>query len=309
MYNPYTNVHNTNMHKITDTADLSPAQMLGAYVRTARKQMQLTINDLAAALGRPREWLNRLELGYSDQGEYKPPSGSDLQTLADLLGSRLPVSSDELQALGLQAEADFNQARQPSRGQRANVGKLTQTEVIIGEKQIIQAITNIIKEQYSDAVIRNTGIKGRGSYVHVDENWKQYRTALGDFLSQNPNALFKRVEYAAHGEHLAEAKDADKKMAGDRQVSDVHNAKIKFYKQNPLQLHVLIGQREALLALPHTSGQAGSNIAILIRDKIFVEALRVWYDEIIWDAQSEHRAVDFQKFDESFEAIRKMYGF
>lgn len=88
----------------------------------------------------------------------------------------------------------------------------------------------------------------------------------------------------------------------------MHNAKVKFYKHNPLQMHVVIGQREAILALLQTSGQAGSNAAILIPDKIFVEALRVWYDETLWDAPGEYCTVDFQRFDDSFEAVRQMYG-
>jgi hypothetical protein len=92
-------------------------------------------------------------------------------------------------------------------------------------------------------------------------------------------------------------------------MENVHNAKIKFHQSNPLQLHVVIGQREAILALPQSSGQAGSNIALLIRDKIFVEALRIWYDEVLWDFPDEFKIVNFKDFDKSFEDIKKMYKF
>lgn len=304
----YIFVHNVHMEPMSDNPN-SAATRLGMYIREARKQKRCTINDMAAKLGRPREWLNRIELGYSQQGEYKPPSASDVQAIIDLLGSDLTVSAAELQQLQRQAEDDFNQARRPNSHVRPSVGKLTQTEVIMGQKQIVQAITGLINEQYADAVIRNTGIKGPGSYVHVDDDWKQYRLALGQFLSKNPNALFKRVEYADTAKHVDEAKEADSKVAGSREPAEVHNAKIKFYKHNPLQMHVLIGQREAILALPQTSGQAGSNIALLIRDKIFVEALRVWYDEILWDAPDDSRNIDFQNFDSSFDEVKKFYGF
>lgn len=118
--------------------------------------------------------------------------------------------------------------------------------------------------------------------------------------------MFKRVESVSSISQLEKAKEADSKLKGNRSLEDTHNAKIKFYKHNPLQMHVLIGQREAILALPQVSGQSGSNIALLIRDKVFVEALRVWYDEVLWDAPGDSFHVDFQHFEESFEKIAGM---
>jgi hypothetical protein len=133
--------------------------------------------------------------------------------------------------------------------------------------------------------------------------------ALGDFLSENPNALFKRVEHVTSPEQLEQAKSADEKTAGNRPLKKVHNVKAKFYKHNPLQMHAVIGQREAILALPQTSGQAGSNVALLIRDRVFVEALRVWYDEVLWDAPGACQMVEFSDLAGSFEKIKELYGF
>jgi transcriptional regulator with XRE-family HTH domain len=289
--------------------DVSPAVVLGGQIRAARRARGWTIAELADKLGRPREWLNRVELGYSEQGEYRPASAADIQTMVDLLGDNLELPAGRLAELGRAAEREYMAGKAERRGRRNAHGKLTQTEIIIGEKQIVAAIVDLINEQHSDAIIRNTGIKSLGNYHRVTPRWRQYREALGDFLSKNPNAIFKRVEYAATADRLDKAKEADERLAGSRKVKDVHNARIKFHRQNPLQMHVLIGQREAIIALPQTSGQAGSNIALLVRDKVFVEALRVWYDEVLWDAQGECLPVDFSAFDESFESIRKMYGF
>ncbi|MDB5185143.1 MAG: hypothetical protein JWN38_951 [Candidatus Saccharibacteria bacterium] len=288
----------------------NPAYALGQILRRARKQKGWTMARLAEHVDRPREWLNRIELGYSTFGEYKPPSASDLQAMISALNDVLDVPVETIFELGEQAVKEFQISRAKSdKAPRQGFGKLTQTEVILGEKQIVQAIVALVNEQYSDAIIRNTGIKGAGGYIAVDEEWRKYRLALGEFLSKNPNAMFKRLEYVDSAKHLDEAKAADIKLAGNRKLEAVHNAKIKFKQRNPLQMHVLIGQREAILALPHTSGQAGSNIALLIKDKIFVEALRVWYDEVLWDSPGPYEIVDFAKFEASFDAIRDIYGF
>lgn len=288
----------------------SAATKLGSAIRQARKKKSWTLIQLAEQIGRPREWLNRLELGYSEYGEHKPPSPADLNTLLECLGDSVKTPREEVLNLGLKAEQDFNSLRRNSRRSNRNpAGKLTQAEVIIGDTNISQAIVDLINEQHSDAVIRNTGIKGHGSYMKVTDVWKQYREALGEFLTKNPNSLFKRVEFAATSDHLKLAKEADARLAGSRVLNQVHNAKIKFHKHNPLLLHVLIGQREAILALPQSSGQAGSNMAILVRDKLFVEALRVWYDEVLWDGTGPSRMVKFGEFDESFDEIKDMYDF
>lgn len=299
-----------NMQHNNSQDEVAAAVRLGKVVRAARKQKGCSLAALADKIGRPREWLNRLELGYSQYGEFKPPSSSDLQSIMNVLEDCFAVPEAEVLELGRTAEQEYQQFKRQKRSNgRQQMGKLTQTEVILGEQQIVRAITNLIEEQYSDAIIRNTGVKGAGGYLGVNADWKTYRHALGNFLQKNPNALFKRLEFAATPQHIKEAKDADAKLAGTRDIKDVHNAKIKFKKYNPLQVHVVIGQREAILALPHVSGKAGSNAALLIRDKVFVEALRTWYDEVLWDGEGESKMLDFSRFDESFEEIKDMYKF
>lgn len=311
VYRLYDNVQNVYMNSSHSSTMESrgSAGTLGEKIRQARKKQGWTILEMAEKLGRPREWLNRLELGYSEFGEYRPASLTDIQTIIDLLKNNFEEPASTITKLAAQAESEFNALQTRTTKRRNTLGKLTQTEVIVGQKQIVQAILDLISEQHSDAIIRNTGIKSLGNYLQITPEWKHYREALGEFLNKNPNGLFKRVEYAATKEHLEKAKEADVRLSGSRKIEDVHNAKVKFHKHNPLQLHAVIGQREAILALPQTSGQAGSNIAILVRDKIFVEALRVWYDEVLWDAPGPSMSVNFSNFDDSFDEIRKMYGY
>ncbi|MEO7617376.1 MAG: hypothetical protein ABIS59_00890, partial [Candidatus Saccharibacteria bacterium] len=142
------------------------------------------------------------------------------------------------------------------------------------------------------------------------DNWRRSREALGEFLSKNPGGLVKRIEYVGSNKYLEEAKQSDQRLAGSRKIDQVYNAKVKFKRSNPLLLHVIIGQREAIIALPKNSGQSsGSDMAILVRDKIFVDSLRVWYDEVLWDGGEPSQVIDFTNFDESFQEVKKMYGY
>src|SRR4051812_6253232 len=73
------------------TVERSPAVILGEHIRTARKERGWTIAELAEKLGRTREWMNRIELGYSEYGDYRPISRAELQSIADCLKDSLEV--------------------------------------------------------------------------------------------------------------------------------------------------------------------------------------------------------------------------
>jgi transcriptional regulator with XRE-family HTH domain len=292
-----------------DTFETSPAVRLGQYIRIARQSKGLTIAQLAEQVGRPREWLNRIELGHSEFGEHRPPSMADLQSLGSCLKGSLNLPIEHLLELGKQAETEFNAYKSNRRKKTPSKGKLTQAEIIIGEEAVVKSIIDLIEEQHSDAVIRNIGIRGQGSYTQRTSAWNQYRVQLGKFLANNPNGIFRRVEYVANNAYLAMSKETDRHLAYEKPLTEVHNARVKFRKGNPLSLHVLIGQREAILALPRSSGQPGSNMALLVRDRLFVEALRLWYDEVLWEGPEPSVMVDYTRFDESFEEVKKMYGY
>lgn len=282
---------------------------LGTHIRMARKDKGLTIAQLASQIGRPREWLNRVELGYSEYGEHKPANQSELRILLRYIEDTLSVSAEELLRLGKKAEDAYRSTRHRyGRGGRESHGRLTQAEVILGEEEVVEAIVNLIHAQDSQAVLRNTGVREANNTQYSSEVWSRYRKTLGQFLTDNPNALMKRVEYVQSAANLEISKQSDLKLAGSRDITEVHNAKVKFRTQNPFQLNVLIGEHEAILGLPHPAGNPGSNMALLIRDKQFVEALRMWYDEVLWEGNDVSQMVRFSEFDQSFREIAEMYG-
>lgn len=282
---------------------------LGTIIRMARKATGLTIAELATQLGRPREWLNRIELGYSEYGEHRPPTQSEIRMLHRYIADGMNVELESVLSIGLKAEEDFHSLRQSeNRVSRKTMGRLTQAEVILGEESIVEAIINLIHTQEPDSVLRNTGVRDESNSMKSTEGWARYRKTLGQFLSDNPTAILKRVEYAPSKETLEIAKQSDVRLGGPRDIHDVHNAKVRFRTKNPFQLHILIGKREAILALPNIAGQPGSNMALLIRDKQFIEALGLWYDEILWEGGDASQLVKFAEFDKSFRTIADMYG-
>lgn len=306
----YTNMNSS--HSVTNSeSDLSPSVQLGRSIRRARKLQGDTIAQLAEKIGRPREWLNRVELGHSERGEHRPPSGADLEALIECLGKTLDVSPSVISDLGQQAESAFNKLKRRTHKQSRNSsGKLTNAEVLVGGTQLANASIDLINEQHSDAIFRNTGIWSLApGYLSATPEWKNYRKAMGRFLKDNPHSVLKRAEYVGSPEHLKMAEETDRWNAGGRKIEKVHNVKLKYFVRNPLLMDVLIGQREAILVLPQNTANPRLSIALLVRDKLFVESLRSWFDEVLWDYPATSQTVDYQNYEESFSKIRKMYNF
>ncbi|HSX14941.1 MAG TPA: helix-turn-helix transcriptional regulator [Candidatus Saccharimonadales bacterium] len=301
---------NTTQNNTNDEAQAeSAAEQLGRMLREARKKCGWTIAQLAEKIGRPREWLNRVELGYSDLGVQRPPSPADLESLARYLGSNLRSSLDDLLLLVGKAVADYNSLN-PQRGDgRRRDGKVIQTEVIMGEAQIYQAMLRMLEEQHSDTILRHTGIWAHPSkHVSSIPEWLDYRRAVGQFLKKNPYALIKRAEYLWNSESFKIALDADRLLVESDDLNQNQNARIRFFKRNPLVLDVAIGQREAIIAIPQRSGFQSLSAALLIKDKAFVEALRSWFEEVVWDSEIPHENLDYSDWDKSVGKIKDMYN-
>lgn len=289
----------------------SPARTLGSAIRSARKSSNMTIAQLAEQIGRPREWLNRVELGYGDQGERRPISSADLNSLINILDKSFSTSPVELHKLRDAAELEFDSFNLQSQKNRRKVsGKLIRAEVIIGESQLYKAAANMVSEQYSDAVIRNTGIWGQApNYLDHGQEWEQYRKTLGNFLRTNNQSVMKRIEFVDTKANFNLAKESDKWSVENRDLNKVHNIKVKFYAKNPLLFDVLIGQREAIIELPQRVNFPSMRVALLVRDKLFVEALRTWFDEVLWDSEIPNKNLNYADFNNSIDEIGKMYGF
>jgi hypothetical protein len=179
----------------------------------------------------------------------------------------------------------------------------------------MDAIVGVIDSQVARALLRNCGVKTERTYKLINATWTPYREALGAFLERHPNAHMRRAEHVTSSGQLELAKQADARLAGSRPLEEVHNAHLRFHKTNPLALHVLIGEREVVLALPELSDQAGSSTAFVFRDPDVVDRFTEWFDVLIWDphGHGSYRDVGvidgFKHFDREFDGAAEMYGF
>jgi transcriptional regulator with XRE-family HTH domain len=281
---------------------LSPVEQLAEFVKDRRRAAGLTQKELSKECGRPREWVSHLERADELQA---PPTGGDVVKLV----RGLDLSEADADELGRLVEAAADARSTTVRPRRRQLGRGVRVEVVEGEWEVEDAIITILEEEPEDATIRNTGLKGWSTYLRASASWQRYRELLGEHLCRNERAVFKRVEYLVRPEQLQLAKDADSRLAGDRPLPEVVNAKVKFLSHNPMTLHAMVGEDAAVLALPEASGRAGSSLALVIRDRQLVEALRVWFDEVLWENAPRSVSVSFDRFDESFDEVGKMYGF
>lgn len=285
--------------------DGEPDLVIGEAVRRARKQLGLTQKELGRTISRPREWVSALE----NANLPSPPTSTDIGQLQRALSEALTLPEDELLRLHESVEAR-HRARYGGRIRR-RTGRPVTVEVVQGREQVADAIVGVVQAQGPEAIVRNVGIKTVSTYHRVTDAWRRYREALGAFLATNSHAMFKRAEYVTSHNQLSLAKEADERLRGGRELADVHNVKVRFFKSNPLVLHVLVGEREAVLAIPDKAGASGSSTALVVRDASLVAALQTWFDEVVWDSHSDEDVIDvrFDRFDECFEHIEGMYGF
>jgi hypothetical protein len=108
-----------------------------------------------------------------------------------------------------------------------------------------------------------------------DDSPPTYVDALADRLAEAAETLLYRV--CAPARHSPEAARA----TVDRWSAPNARARIAF--ANPLVMDVLIGEHEALIALPDRRGDPHLAACLVVDDPDFVDAIRRWFDEWVWE--------------------------
>jgi transcriptional regulator with XRE-family HTH domain len=294
----------TNDGRPAGTADITAAEQLGRLLRSARRECgkgKWTLAWVAGKVGRSRVWLNRLELGYAKDGSIPLPTDGDLAGLAQLLQLDLA----QLLQLRDDARAELEQAglRRARPQSRIPVGRRAQAEVFRGDENVYRAAGELLARQSSEARLKVTHVVTR----HPDPDGlrpyqRKYVSALADFLSTNRQTVtLDRVVHAQSAESLAMAKGKTAALAAGRSPTEIRNIDTRFCFANPVLLDVLIGEREALIAIPDHRGHPTLTAAILISDVSFVEALKTWFHDIVW--KSPGVPVDYATAEETFAMI------
>jgi transcriptional regulator with XRE-family HTH domain len=288
---------------------ITSAEQLGGLLRHARRERgkgKWSLAWVAGRIGRSRVWLNRVELGYAKDGSVPLPTDADLAGLARLLELDLTA----LLRLRNEARAELEQAglRRVRPERRTPAGRRAQTEVFRGDENVYRAARELLERQSSEARLKVTHVVTR----HPDPEGlrpyqREYVGALADFLSDNrETATLDRVVHAQSAESLAMAKGKTAALAAGRPADEIRNIDTRFCFANPVLLDVLIGEREALIAIPDHRGHPTLTAGILISDASFVEALKTWFHDIVW--KSPGVPVDYTKIDETFAAIESRLG-
>lgn len=264
----------------------SAAERLGARLRLARRERghgNWSLAWVAARVGRSRVWLNRVELGYAKDGGYPLPTDADLLALGQLL----EIDAGDLLALRDEARLELDkrepQRRAPTQHQGPS-GRRAQVAIFRGDENVYRAAADLLERQSSDARLKVTHVVTlQADPEGMQPYQRDYVSALAEFLRDNRRtAALERAVHAPSSDALRMAKAKTEALAGTRAPQDVHNIETRFCLANPVLLDVLIGEREAMISVPDHRGHPTLSASILISDSIFVEALKTWFQQIVW---------------------------
>ncbi|HSH61597.1 MAG TPA: hypothetical protein VK988_18505 [Acidimicrobiales bacterium] len=90
-------------------------------------------------------------------------------------------------------------------------------------------------------------------------------------------------------------------LADGRDAQDVRNIETRFCSGNPVLLDVLIGEREAMISVPDHRGHPTLSASVLISDPSFVEALKTWFQQIVWKAPAVD--IEYPSYEDTFSQL------
>ena len=242
---------------------------LAAVVARARRAAGLSQADLARRAGISASYLSRIEGAAWERGGPWP-ADSVLRALARALG----LSSTDLVALRQEARARHDLSV-PSRSP-ARAGRRVPYAVSVGAAEVELAARGVVDRNPARGTLRTAQV-----YVldqPGDPGAPSYIDALADRVTATPETVLYRVcgSTARHRDLLRSTVD---RLAGP-------NVRTRVVVGNPLVLDVLVGDHEALIAVPDRRGHPHLGACVVVDDPDFVAALRDWFDEAVWDPPS-----------------------
>lgn len=242
---------------------------LSSIVREARQGLGLTQAQLAKRAGISPSYLSRIESAAWERGGPWPADGV-LCALARALG----LSSTELVGLRNRARSGQAQYTQHPEGLARANGRPPYA-VRIGADEVDAAARRLVEGNPRRGTFRSVQVSAPHATARTDQPASTYVDALADRLSESGESLLYRV--CAPSRHQP---DPVRSTVDRRSAANVR-ARVAF--TNPLVLDVLIGEHEALIALPDRRGHPHLAACVVVDDPDFVDAMRRWYDEWVWE--------------------------
>ncbi len=162
---------------------------------------------------------------------------------------------------------------------------LGRADLIFGHDLVYEAAKTLVEESPRNARYWATSIWTSGRGPDETEAAKRYWKSLIERLKNENEAEYRRACFARSREDIQRQADRAKELLAAGQ------ARIRFYAENPLAVDFLIGEREAIIALPDRRVFPLLRVAIRVRDPEMVTVLRQWYEEFIWDADVEKQDI------------------
>jgi transcriptional regulator with XRE-family HTH domain len=266
---------------------------LATAIVDARRAAGLSQAALARRAGISASYLSRIEGAAWTRGGPLPADGV-LRALARALG----ISSTTLVALRREARAEAAESTPLARANRR-----PPYAVSMGPAEVDGAARDMIGRNPSQGTLRSAQVfvaEGMGD----GELEPSYLDTLGATMAENPEAMLYRV-CASDRRSLDTARATVDRLSGGRPSGRTANVRTRIAFSNPLVLDVLIGDHEVLLAVPDRRGRPHLRAGIVVDDPDFVDALRNWFDENVWDPKCWYADLRGDAFDDAFAAIEE----
>jgi transcriptional regulator with XRE-family HTH domain len=246
---------------------------LASTVRTARLRARLSQAQLAKRAGISASYLSRIESAAWERGGPWPADG-----VLRALARALSLSSTELIGMRNRARAALGRGPGGPEGVVA-VDSGPAYAVGIGADEVDAAARRLVDRNPRHGTFRSVHVASPtpATAARREEPPSTYVDALAARLAASDETLLYRVCAPARGVAGPEPVRA----VVDRQPAANIRARVAF--NNPLVMDVLIGEHEALIALPDRRGHPHLAACVVVDDPDFVEALRRWYDEWVWE--------------------------
>jgi hypothetical protein len=190
------------------------------------------------------------------------------------LARALALSSTEL--VGLRNRARSAQPQHPPQPEGlARANGRPPYAVRIGADEVDAAARRLVAGNPRRGTFRSVQVSAPQPTARTDQPASTYVDALADRLADSGESLLYRV--CAPSRHQP---DPVRSTVDRRSAANVR-ARVAF--ANPLVLDVLIGEHEALIALPDRRGHPHLAACVVVDDPDFVDAMREWYDEWVWE--------------------------
>lgn len=272
---------------------------LANTVRDARLAARLTQAEVARRAGITPSYVSRIEAAAWERGGPLP-SEPVLRALARVLN----CSSTQLVEFrrGERQSVDVSMS---GRGWTRYGG--TNYAVTVGNDDVNLAAQRLLERNPRRGSVRLT--------THLLENCRQgpglrdarYAEVLAHKLAHDTSSILYCMCVIGLGD-MDRLRSMTERLAAGREPNTVHNIRIRCCFAPPSTFEVIVGEQEALIAVPDRRGHPFLRAGLVIDDPDFVGSLKDWFDDFIWEPQGPHIDIPLDRLDEAIEQVRRLLG-